>query len=353
MAATLSFTNPVRVGIARMTHDHINFILQRPKHSDIEIVGIAEANAAVVDRYVEKYDINRDIVYNDLDQMLDNTHPEVVTAFGSIYEHLHVVEVCAPRGIHVMVEKPLAVSMEHARLMANIAQQHSIHLVTHFETTWYASNQAVYHKVHSEKWIGTMRKIIVCDGNDGPRGISTSAEFEAWLTDPVQNGGGAVVDFGCYGANLITWLMNGQLPDKVTAVLQQLKPGVYPRVDDEATIILSYEHVLGIIQGSWNWPIGRKDIEVYGQTGYVHAPDRSTLRYRQITDHAEKTEQLGPRPAPFDDVFAWLAAVVRGAVNVPENDLSGLPINLAVVQILDAARESARTGRTINLIDPE
>jgi hypothetical protein len=51
-------------------------------------------------------------------------------------------------------------------------------------------------------------------------------------------------------------------PLTVTAVTQQIKPEIYPRVDDEATIILTYLHAQGILQASWNWPFDRKDMEV-------------------------------------------------------------------------------------------
>jgi predicted dehydrogenase len=340
---------PVRLGIAGMTHGHVVFYLRQPDNPAINLVGIAEADTDVVGRYDERFGINRDLVYADLDDMLEQTQPEVVAAFGSIYDHLRVVEACAPRGIHVMVEKPLAVNMDHARQMAALARQHNIHLLTNYETTWYASNQAVYDMVHGKQAIGDVRKMVVHDGHKGPKEIGVSTEFLAWLTDPVQNGGGAVIDFGCYGANLITWLMGGQLPNTVTAVLQQLKPDVYPLVDDEATIILTYDHAQGIVQGSWNWPIGRKDFEVYGQTGYIHALDRVNIRYRQASEPSEHTDTLEPRPAPFDDPFTWLAAVVRGTIDMADDDLSGLSNNLAVVQILDAARESARTGQTVRI----
>jgi scyllo-inositol 2-dehydrogenase (NADP+) len=349
MSNPSSSTTPVRLGIAGMTHGHIDEPLRRPARGDIEIVGIAEADTEVVDRYAKRYGFDKGLIYPDLEALLDETHPEVVAAYGSIYDHLHVVEVCAPRGIHVMVEKPLAVSMEHARRMADLAEKYHIQVLTNYETTWHASNHAVYQMVHEEKRIGQIRKVVVHDGHEGPKEIGCPPEFLAWLTDPVLNGGGAVIDFGCYGCNLMTWLMDGQAPHTVTAVLQQLKPEVYPRVDDEATIIVTYDHAQGIIQGSWNWPIGRKDMEVYGQTGYAHALDRFTIRHQQASEKSAHTETLGARPVPFDDTFSWLAGVVRGTLTVADNDLSGLPNNLIVIQILDAARESARTGKTVQL----
>jgi len=344
-----STAQPVRLGIAGLTHDHVHWVFRRPAQSDIEIVGMAEADSALVERYHKQYGIKMELVYTDLDEMLDKTKPEVVTAFGSIYEHLQVVQACAPRGIHVMVEKPLAVSMEHARQIADLAHQYNIQVLTNYETTWYASNHTAYQMVHDENQFGTVRKVVVHDGHWGPQEIGCSKEFLNWLTDPVLNGGGAVVDFGCYGANLITWLMDNQLPTSVTAVLQTLKPDIYPKVDDEATIIVTYEHAQGIIQGSWNWPIDRKDMEIYGETGYFVAVNRTDIRYRQRGDKAEQTRTLELRAAPFDEPFSWLAAVIRKEITVAENDLSSLSNNLVVVQILDAARESARTGKSIHL----
>ncbi|MEO8392689.1 MAG: Gfo/Idh/MocA family oxidoreductase [Chloroflexota bacterium] len=344
-----SSTAAVRLGIAGMTHGHIDEPLRRPDNGDIEIVGIAEADPAVVRRYSDRYKVDASLIYADLETMLDATHPEIVAAYGSIYDHLRVVEICAPRGIHVMVEKPLAVSMEHAQRIADLAQQNHVHVFTNYETTWHASNHAVYDIIHEQKRMGEIRKMVVHDGHEGPQEIGCPPEFLAWLTDPVLDGGGAVIDFGCYGCNLATWLMDNQTPTTVTAVLQQLKPEVYPKVDDEATIILTYDRTQAIIQGSWNWPIGRKDMEVYGQTGYAQALDRFTIRSQKAKDKPAQTETLGARPRPFDDTYSWLAAVLRNNITVEDNDLSGLTNNLIVMQILDAARESARSGQTVHL----
>ena len=283
--------------------------------------------------------------------MLAAVRPEAVTVFTSTYDHLRVVQACAPRGIHVMVEKPLAVSLEHALEMASLAEAHGIHLLTNYETTWYASVHAAYDLVHGDSALalGPIRKMIAHDGHRGPKEIGVGPEFLTWLTDPVLNGGGALMDFGCYGANLMTWLMDGQAPTSVTAVTQHIKPDVYPDVDDEATIILAYPHAQGIIQASWNWPFSRKSLEVYGQTGYALAPDGQTTRVRLDRENPEKTRTLEPRPAPFNDPFAFLAAVVRGEVVVDAADLSALANNITVMRILDAAKRSAETGGTVVL----
>ncbi len=275
--------------------------------------------------------------------MLDAVRPEAVCAFGSIYEHLAVVEACAPRGIHVMVEKPLAVSPEHASRMAALAAEHSIHLITNYETTWYASTHRAFELADSGE-VGAVLKVVIHDGHRGPQEIGCTPEFLAWLTDPVLNGAGALVDFGCYGANLMTRLMQGARPLAVTAIAQQFKPAIYPKVDDEATIVLTYPRALAIIQASWNWAVSRKDMEIYGETGYLVAADAETLKQRQSDDVPETTTVLPPLAAPRHDPFAQLAAIVRDEIVLDRLDLSGLDNNLVVVDILDAARRSAASG---------
>ena len=339
---------PVRVGIAGLTHAHVHGILGRAKKGDIEIVGIAEANRELAQRFAKQYGFSMSLVYPTLAEMLAKTRPQAVTAFGSIYEHLAVVQACAPRHIDVMVEKPLAVSLDHARQMATLARQNHIHLLTNYETTWYGSNYRAYQLVDQDHAIGDLRRVVVHDGHQGPKEIGVNKEFLDWLTDPVQNGGGAIVDFGCYGADLITWLMHGERPLSVTASTLQIKPDIYPKVDDDATILLTYPKMQGVIQASWNWPYARKDMEIYGQTGAVFAPDHDHLLVRRSDRDRTAPEQTVPAPpAPYDEPFGYLAAVVRG--DAPEDVLSSLPLNLTVVEILDAARQSAKEGKTIYL----
>jgi predicted dehydrogenase len=341
-------TAPLRVGVAGLTHTHVHWILGRADRGDIQLVGIAEPNKELAFRYLKQHNLSLDLWFASLEEMIAKTKPEAVTAFGSIYEHLHVVQVCAPKGIHVMVEKPLAVSTDHALKMETLAKKHNIHLLTNYETTWYATNHKVKQLADGGE-LGKLRKIVVHDGHEGPREIGVNTEFLDWLTDPIQNGGGAVTDFGCYGANLITWLAQGKKPVSVTAVLQQLKPDVYQKVDDEATIILEYPDMQGIIQASWNWPFNRKDMEVYGSTGYAHSLDRSNMQIRLKGEDEFRIERLSERTSPNDDPFALFEAVVRKKIVLPDYDLSSLENNMIVVEILEAAKESARTGKKVSL----
>lgn len=338
----------LRVGVVGLTHTHVHWILGRPDLGDIQIVGIVEPNKELAERYSKQHGYSMDIVFDTMEAMIEATHPEAVTAFGTIFEHLEVVETVAPLGIHVMVEKPLAVSLQHAKRMEQLAKQHQIQLLTNYETTWFPTNHKAYEYLHNNT-LGDLRKVVVHDGHKGPAEIGVNSEFLEWLIDPVQNGGGAITDFGCYGANLLTWLTKGERPESVTAITQTIKPDIYPEVDDEATIILSYPKMQGIIQASWNWPISRKDMEVYGTTGYAIAVNRNDFRFQLSEENSIQNEQLEELSYPYNDPFALFASVIRNEITLPPYSLSSLENNMIVMEILEAAKESAKYGKRVYL----
>jgi predicted dehydrogenase len=339
-------TPPLRVVVAGLVHGHAEgFFHQIKDRRDIQVVGVSEPDRALFDRYAQKYGLDPSLWHADLDEMLVKTHPQAVLAYTNTFDHRHVVEISAKRGVPVMMEKPLAVSYEDALAIERAARAAKIQVLVNYETTWYRSNHGAYDLVH-ENALGPIRKVVVHDGHSGPKEIGVSPEFLNWLTDPKLNGGGALFDFGCYGADLMTWLMDGQRPEAVTAVTRTIKPDIYLRVDDDATIVLTYPQAQAILQPSWDWPFDRKDMEVYGQTGYAITVQRDRLRVR-LPKAQEELREAKPLPAQQTDSITYLRAVLLDGMK-PEGP-SSLETNIVVTQILDAARQSAATGKTIQL----
>ncbi len=337
----------LRVGVVGFVHDHLSGLFgQLRAHPEVQIVGYVEPDRQLALRVADQRMLDKSLIFADLNEMLAKMHPQAVLVYTSTFDHRRAVEVCARQGVHVMMEKPLAVSIEDARAIERAARAGNIHVMVNYETTWYRSNQAAYDLVH-ENALGEIRKIVVHDGHRGPKEIGCSAQFLAWLTDPKLNGGGALFDFGCYGADLATWLMDGQRPLTVTAVMQQIKPDVYPKVDDEATILVTYPKAQLIIQASWNWPFDRKDMEVYGKTGQVLTVARNDVRVRRPGSNQEQLVAGKPLASPYDGNLSYLRGVVTGQIKA--DGPSSLEINMVAMEILDAARKSATTGKTVVL----
>jgi predicted dehydrogenase len=339
---------PVRVAIVGLVHGHVaGFLPQLPKHPEVQLVGVSDPDLALRQKYAAQFHLDPKIFFPSEEAMIDATHPQAVLVYTSIAGHRPAIEVAAKHHIAVMVEKPLTISLDDALAIRKIAREEQVPVLVNYETTWYASNKAAYDELVSGR-IGPLRKLVVHDGHRGPAEIGVQPEFLKWLTDPAQNGAGALYDFGCYGVDLSTWLMHGETPTTVTAVTQQLKPEIYPHVDDEGTIILTYPHAQAIIQGSWNWPFDRKDMEVYGATGYVKTIKSDKVLERTKGEADAQEREATPLAPPEDGSIDYLVAVLRGKLK-PQGDLTALDTNVIVMQILDAARTSAKTGRTIKL----
>jgi glucose-fructose oxidoreductase len=340
---------PLRVAIVGLAHGHVEgFLSALPQHKDVELVGIADSDPALFAKYQKKYALAETLFYKSEANLIEKTHPQAVLVYTSIAEHRHAIEIAAQYGVSVMVEKPLTLSLADALAIRSTARHYKIHVLVNYETTWYASNKVAYDEAESGR-LGAIRRVVIHDGHNGPKEIGVPPEFLNFLTDPAQNGAGALYDFGCYGADLMTWLMHGDAPLTVTAVVNHDKPQLYPNVDDDATVVLGYPHAQAVIQASWNWPFGRKDMEVYGATGYAITVAADKVRVRHEHDSEERLTTASPLSPPQNDSLSYLAAVIRGQLE-PKGDLTALDTNIVVMQILDAARESVRTGKTVQLM---
>ena len=347
---------PMKIGIIGLVHGHVESFLQggaltpaggilnRP---DVQVVGIVEQDQKLFDSYAQRHHLPASLQFRSIQEMVSQSHPRAVLVFTAPSEHRRVIEECAALGVHVMVEKPLAISYKDALAIQDAAKRGKIHVLVNLETSWYASNTEAFHLL-KDGALGPIVKTVVRDGHQGPQQIGVRPEFLAFLVDPKQNGAGALFDFGCYGANLMTWLMDGEAPLTVTAVTKHLQPELYPQVEDEANIILNYKNAVSILQASWNWPFALKQIDVYGRTGYAKAIDSERIEVRKAGDSEGKMLKGGSLVAPYDDPLHYLAAVLNG--DVQEGDsLSSLKNNMTVSEILDAARQSAQTGKSVSL----
>ncbi len=339
---------PLRVAIVGLEHGHVEgFLAALKHHPDVELVGIADADAELFAKYQKRFSLPETLAYKTEANMIERTHPQAVLVYTSIGEHRHSIEIAAQYGVSVMVEKPLTISLDDALAIRRTARLHKIQVLVNYETTWYSSNKAAYDEVEKGS-LGDIRRVVVHDGHEGPKEIGVGPEFLKWLTDPALNGAGAMYDFGCYGVDLMTFLMHGETPLTVTAVVTHDKPEIYPKVEDDSTITLTYPHAQAVIMGSWDWPFARKDMEVYGAKGYAITVGPDKLRLRLPHEGEEQAITATPLEGAQQNSLSYLAAVLNGKLQ-PKGDLTALDTNVIVMQILDAARESARTGKTVHL----
>jgi glucose-fructose oxidoreductase len=346
---------PLKIGIVGLVHGHVAAFFgggaMTPagsilKRQDVEVVGIVEPDQALFDRYAKEFKLPESLHYKSIAEMATTAHPAAVLVFTSPAEHRRIVEECAGLGVSVMMEKPLAFSYDDALAMERGARRGKIHVLVDYETSWYGSNAEASQLLATGK-LGALVKAEIRDGHEGPLKIGVQPEFGKWLIDPKQDGDGAMTDFGCYGPDLITAMLLGEKPLSVSAVTRRLQPELYPLVDDEADIVLTYKGAVVLVEASWDWPFAVKQMDLYGRTGYAKAVSPSGIEVRRKGDNVATKEVAASPLAPYDDPLHYLEAVLGG---LDEGDsLSSLKTNVTVTEILDAARRSAETGKAVAL----
>lgn len=339
----------LRVVISGLSHDHVNRILEKGRTGEIQILGVVEPDKALCAKKKAAYGIPDVVFMDDLSGALKKLQPDLVMVFSSPVEHLAAIEKSVSRHIPVMVEKPLCFSYEDAVKIKALSDRYATKVFTNYPSLWYTSFMEMVRRVSEKGELDSVTKMAMHGGHRGPFEIGCSPEFAGWLTDPAKNGGGAITDFGCYGACIMTQLMNGEAPKSVYATTRHLKPKVYTKVDDDATIVLEYGSATGVIEASWTWPYTIMDAEVYGKNAYLHAAEFNGPGPARLISKNEREvkEEIIPAPRYKDEVEYLTAVLKSGAPD--DNKLMSLERNLTVVKVLDAARRSAREKRKVVL----
>lgn len=339
-----------RLAVVGLDHDHVWELLKyMASEPAAELVAIADQHPALVER--AKAQVPGSVkFYADYVHMLDETKPDAVFVTTENDRHLEILRECAKRHIHYSVEKPMATNAADAKEMERLANEAGIKVMVNYWNAWVPPSRELFQRVRNGD-VGPIRKIVVEYGHQGPKEIGVSEYFANWLYDPVKNGGGAIVDFGCYGAEWALWLKGR--PTRVFATALKLKTEQHNSVDDDATIVLDYPDATVVIEASWDWPYGMDQVQVFGAKGSVLA-NHDELFVRSAKSRRSQAGGLeGERvsleglPHEGSNPVAYFLHCIRE--NKPVEDPVSVRLNVQVVEILSAAQEAIASGRAQEL----
>ena len=339
--AALAADQP-KIAIVGLLHSHVwGHIGKMIKGEPARLVGIAETEPELIAE-AKKRGVTAPF-YSDIKKMLDETKPDIVWSFVENNRHLEVVEACAPRKVHVMFEKPLASTYADAVKIRDMARKYGIHVMTNYQMAWWAANYTA--KAQSDSGaVGQVYRLRGIVGHGGPGGATgLNKYFFGWLTDPEKNGAGALMDFGCY--NALWSLMYLGRPESVYAVTNQLRPGEFPKVEDNSAMILKYKNAVGIFEGSWDLPRSFQDLEIFGLEGSLYMQNgKVELRKGRGQPREIKIDALAPESS---EPIAFMVNTIR--TGKPIGGMVGLDLNLGVIEIIDAAKKSIASGQPVKL----
>ena len=341
-----------RLAIVGLDHDHVWGLLKIiANEPDAELVAIADLHTELVEKAKATAPAGVKF-FSDYIQMLDEVKPDAVIVTTANNRHLEILKACAQRKIHFFTEKPMAASGADARAMERLAREAGVKLMVNYWNAWGEATQEAVRRIQAGE-IGNVQKIIVQFGHEGPKEIGTSKYFADWLYDPAKNGAGALMDFGCYGAD---WAMvlKGR-PKRVYATSLKLKTEQHNAVEDDATVLLQYPDATAILMPSWDWSYGKGQAEIFGSKGsflvrgdgLLFQPAKGETSVQNPDGKAIETQ---PAPPEKRNGVAYFLSCIRN--NKPIEGPVSAGINVGVNEIIDAAKESIRSNRAVAMPAP-
>lgn len=338
----------VRLAIIGLDHDHVWELLKEiAKEPAAELVAIADPHPELVARARAQLPGTVKF-YDDYVKMLDDIKPAAVMVATAPDRHLEILRECAQRHIDFSTENPMAATADEARAMESLAAAANIKLMVNHGNVWDGSSQVMFGRVAGGT-VGPVQKINVRYGHAGPAETGASKYFAKWYYDPAR-GGGALMDFGSYGAEWALWLKGR--PSSVYAYSLNLNTRNSDSGRDDDVVLLKYPDGTATIQASWDWPFPQSRVEVFGPKGSLLAtPD--ALYFRGAETEAEIENSEG-RPLELHYVLHETSSEVAYFVyhirhDAPIEDPVSAAMNVQVAEILDAAKESIRTGAAVEL----
>ncbi len=359
----------IRAVIVGTAHMHVNEIaLYIDGQPDTELCGIADTPAAIPEqtekRYTRAWNLNNIVdtyhtpAFADYRQMLETVKPDVAYILCENCNKAAVAREVAQRGIDVILEKPMATTLDEARAIAALREEFGVRVFVNWPVAWRKYVREMKETLDSGV-CGELKKLRYLNGHTGPlgkgarhRGVAANAEN---MTDEERSrtwwyrkefGGGAYLDILCYGCYFTRWLF-GRIPDDMMSLSQNLGTP-YGDVEDNLVAVARYEDGFSVCEGTWTTPRRRMPTgpELICSEGVIWCdgvPDgEAFVAAADIAGNSVPTVSLSA-----DEVYAnmpWQYAAHR-LEGKPMHPTLTADFNADVIAMIEAAKRSDESRR--------
>ncbi len=362
-------TKIYRAGIVGFAHMHINDVAEHfVSNPHIELVACADTVPAIPElrdaTYTRKWNLRNALTklgipksYDDYHEMLAKEHFDLMIITSENVRHPEIVEACATAGVNVCVEKPMAMSLSDALRMARACEDAGTFMMVNWPTTWSAESRMIKTLI-DEGAIGRVLEMKCRMGHNGPLGAGNvhkgASESAAPMSGPEKAstwwhqaamGGGAFLDYCCYGSQLARWLIG----DHAVAAMG-MKANLNSQwgdADDNGVMIVRFPNAIALLEGTWttlDQGVPSAPI-IYGTDGtLLREMIEGKWRIRLERGHGN-TEIYHAEPLPMGRRDIAEEFVYHMHSGEPLHETLQTPFNLETMAILDAGIRSAASGK--------
>jgi len=341
-------------------HPHVMTLLRQVLgNPHAELVGIADANLEILQAAQRSFGLAEENLFTDYRRLLEERRPDIAIVCAANVNKAEYVEAIAARKVHLLVEKPMAARLHDADRMMAAADENGVRMMINWPMAWYPQIVTA-HRLVSEGAIGELLQVHYRNGNRGPLYHKCAPADPQPSRDQVErywmwrrdSGGGALLDYCCYGATLATWF-HGKSPGRVTAMAAHVRGF---EVEDNVVIVAQYDKGLSILEATWTaltnpWlqqPEPPHGFVFLGEHGSLTAYDGPGPMKLCTPEHPEgKWLEPDPLPEGRRNGVEYFVDCVR--LDRPVEAPLSPAIGRAGQKILEAAILSIEQGRTISL----
>lgn len=341
----MGMSKTYRIGVLGLSHDHIwGNLEQLAAAENGELVAAVDPNPDLLDQIQKQYGC---ATYASCEELADKEEIDAVYVYGDNAGGAVMAEWAAKRGLHAMVEKPMAATLEGAERMLAAAKEAETMLMVNWPFAWRPQLQAALSLVTAGN-LGDVWQVKYRAAHQGPRELGCSKFFCDWLYDRSRNGAGALMDFCCYGCALAATLLG--LPSSVTAMaLRLVKEGI--DVEDNAIIVMAYPNKMATAEGSWTQigKISSYEMVIYGTRGTMMVERGDSGRLMMSTAQAEEPFEVEVAAPPASQANAsahFLHVIKTGAPLLP---LCAPEVGRTAQEILEAGLRAAKSNSVVSL----
>lgn len=356
-----------RVGVIGFAHMHVNELVDRfAATGRSPIVACADTSTVTPSLTTvegsRRANLKRTLavanaprLYEDYRELLAAERLDIVILCPENARHAEITKAAVERGVYVVTEKPMADTLAAARAMAALAKAAGVTLVVNWPVAWSPAFRTLKSLVDEKaigdlwelKWrnpasLGPLAHGSLHPGDTVISGAVSDAEKGSEWWHQAAAGGGALLDYCCYGACLCAWLFPG-VPTSVLGMAANLNSR-YGDADDNAAMIVRYPSALSIVEASWSTVHngGTPLLTLYGTKGTLAVEGDEILVYRERGSKPNQVKTGDPLPQGRSTIAEEVLWHIE--TGGPLHPMLDLPINLATMAILDAGIRSVRSG---------
>jgi predicted dehydrogenase len=336
----------IRIAVLGLSHDHVwSNLGSLAVNRDAEIVAAADTHESLRVRFAERFG---GATFEKAENLLDEVDADAAYVFSNNSEGAELAVLAAERGLHILIEKPMAATLAQADRMLAAARDNDVRLLVNWPFAWWPQMQHAI-RLAQDGTIGRIWNVKYRAAHAGPKELGCSDEFCEWLFEPQLNGGGgALMDYCCYGAVLSRVLLG--VPTSVTSLMGNFcKDSI--TVEDNALIAMKYPQGMATAEASWT-QIGKLTsytTAIYGTKGTLVVEPRDGGGLLLATEEDPEGSPVDiPESAPHlrDSAAHFLHAIAGGGDLMP---LCEAEACRDAQEILEAGLLASRDGREVGL----